>query len=210
MKRSISQTIQLVIFIFSFSSILFAQTDTLSKSDSSLNNILEAKVLRGGIYKTFQEFQQNNPGNKISLSTFQKDNTVDYHIVSKRNAIFLIDNKGIEQVVPEPLWGFSDGTKIYYIDRSYKFNEMEVKGRYCIFSKVVTGSGFGTTNFNSYDIILDFYTGKVQHLTVSYMKSVVLVDDPELLAEFNDDALRAAMIYQYVEKYNQRHPVKLQ
>jgi hypothetical protein len=198
--------------------MMYSQGDTLVKRDSCLNNILETKVLRKGIYKDIKEFQTNSPFFACNLSTYKHDRSAEYYLKTDGNVLVLVDSTGKERRIPEAVcWGFSDGTKVYYIDHRSIINEMLIMGHFCIYSKALFGANVGYNPWNSGwsggsnatlpEYILNILTGQIMDLTVKNLKTFVLSDDPELLEQFNSENMQASVMDLYVKKYNKRHPV---
>jgi hypothetical protein len=198
--------------------IMYSQTDTLVKRDSCLNNILETKVLRKGFYRNINEFQTNSPYYTYNFSTFKYDRSAEYYLKVKGNGITLKDRSGKNVNIGKPIWGFCDGTKAYYID-DLSVNEIILFGRFCIYtdSKDQYGSNLGYNPISyqaiggSYSALPEYFlnilTGKEMHLTIKNLKDFILVDDPELLEQFNKENIPKSVMFLYVKRYNERHPV---
>jgi hypothetical protein len=194
--------------------VMYSQGDTLKKADSCLNNILETKVLRKGFYRTMNEFQTNSPSFKPNFSTFKYDQSAEYYLTTKRNMLVLIDRKGKKTYLEDPIWGFCDGEKVYFKDAVSEFNDIILIGHYCIFSKSLFGSNgyydpgkYGDCFSYLPDFTLNILTRQTMELTVANIKKFILVDDPELLEQFNKENMQKSVMFQYIKKYNERHPL---
>jgi hypothetical protein len=222
MKSLIRKTILFIALTCACQLVLYSQPDTLNGADLCLNNILETKVLRKGIYRSFEDFLNNSPCILINISTFKIDTAGTYHLETNNGFIDLIDNTDkTKRRIPQPVWGFCDGKKVYYVDQFLDYYEFHIIGHFCACSYISTGyGGIGnnisftgrsvesTTN-SSREYAVDILTGETIILNARSMKTRVLVEDPELLQEYTKDKLKNVMSLQYIERYNERHPVKL-
>jgi hypothetical protein len=195
------------------SEISFSQVDTLSKHDSCLNNIVETKILRKGIYRNFKEFTTNSPSHIFNLSAYKFEKTAEYFVTIKGKNLEMKDKSGNLVELTGPIWGFCDGSKIYFKDKNLVYNEIQMLGRYCIYNKYWSAAAYDNA-WNSTspppDYVLDLMTTREERLTDKYLINFILADDPELLNQYKEEPLKKIMLFQYVKKYNDRHPVNFQ
>jgi hypothetical protein len=95
----------------------FALTDIKSYMNEKREMpILQDAVCKRGVYKTFDEFKQDNP----SITDFE----IGKH--SKTDALYLKDEKGNEYIFRD-FWGFCDGKKLF-INKADNFFELYKHG----------------------------------------------------------------------------------
>jgi hypothetical protein len=206
--------------------LIFSQTDTLVKKDSCLSNILETKILRKGVYRNLQEFENNSPYYALNISTFKHDPSADYCVKTKGGKMTITDASGKKVKFEGSVWGFCDGEKVFFKYGHSSFGEILLIGPYCVFSitKQVSSmyyvggtsyhSGYtggywsyGTPTTSYKEYILNILTGEKLNLTERNLMNYLLVNDAELMDQFKQEKLKKIMIYQYVKKYNDKHPV---
>jgi hypothetical protein len=210
--------------IISSSTFIFSQIDSLPHADSCLNNILETKVLRKGIYRDLKEFQTNSPSYMVNFSDYEVETTTGFFITVSGKKLEIKDTLGNIIELTGPIWGFCDGKKVFKRGSS-GFWEFSALGHYCIYevNKYYAASshyspGYGgvggswhstpaTTSIKDY--ALNMITGEEIKINMRNLTEIILKDDPELLKKFNNEPLKDLMIDQYITKYNKRHPVSL-
>jgi hypothetical protein len=207
MKNKIQILLLLVIGINEMS---YSQTDTLVRKDSCLNNIIETKVLRKGVYRNLQEFQNNKPFYSLNISRYRYDRSSDYYVEIHGGNMIVSDPSKKKYTFSEPTWGFCDGEKIYFRNKSY-YGEILLIGHYCLYSptKNISSSAFNSdlSQSSSNQYTMNILTGEKMICTAENLEKFILADDAELLDQFKREKLKNIMIYQYVKKYNERHPV---
>ena len=193
--------------------VVFSQVDTLSKPDSCLNNIVKTKVFRKGFYRNMNEFKTNSPSFTPNFSTYKYDKSAEYFLKVKGVDLILTDRTEKRINIGDPVWGFCDGAKVYYVDDN-AVSEILLFGHYCIYRKAQFGADLNYNPWsmnNEYktppDYVLNILTGKTMIISVKNLKNIILADDPDLLEQFNKENIPKSVLFLYVKKYNERHPV---
>ena len=181
----------LLLFLFLQS---FSQTDTIQKN---------------AVFLSYNEFVNNTPSIKgINIYLDQKD-------LDKFELMY--DSAGVHYIFSRPLWGFSDSANVYikYKKRYALFIEI---GKICIFryfepeKKKLTyeerpnyhGMVIKKTPREEMTFTINTETGEIIELKPSTMKKIIL-DDPELLKQFNEERNQYLMTLTYIRTYNQYH-----
>lgn len=177
------------------------------------NPILSDSIKKAGIYRTFQEFKNNNPSLILDFKIDKQDRTLGmYDKNSKTYPAYGID---IDERVSENvgvIYGFCDGKDIYltrnmpifmhYID----FFKVEILDRYCIFDytsvNLSGGSGNGLFNkvLNNYTRILNLDSGQSHDLTKKWVRKIIQ-DNMTLSKEFEADKDKMISLKEYIIQY---------
>lgn len=184
---------------------------TARSQDSAF--IYNARHYKKGIYKTFREFQANNPSQEGQLVLKNKSVAAQVYLLAARNELHIIDSTGREHKVKD-YWGFSDGQAIYIKDNG--LNRLQSLGYYCLYRvKAVSsrpsgynnnGIAFNNTPPASADKkVLNIVTGEVLDLTLYNLRRYLLVSDKDLMAEFNADRNKQQRMEYYIQKFNMRN-----
>jgi hypothetical protein len=204
-----------------FSSHIFTATETgeyhfsLDFGDEKKACILMAIYLQNdegltrGIYKNFEELQNNKPTiafNYQISSRFRKKGSTGFEkIPFYRINIGRGQGRSIGRV-----FGFCDGKNIF-INEDYprlgpktEFVQLENLGRYYYFETIRATTIFvGTVPVTTYDPvskIMDAYTGEIIVLRIKTLEDII-VNDPDLLAEFQNDPKKGRKLKEYLIRY---------
>jgi hypothetical protein len=161
--------------------------------------IIYTRHYQKGIYKTFREFQVNQP----SVAKF---------FFNGKNLWAPDKNGNNVKVKKRDVWGFSDGINVYV--RRNKYSPLLLVGRYSYFIEKGTRIMFayGFTPFALIPIpmpyrdklVLDFNTGQMALLTKSTLRQILRQEDPELLSQFEAEKHKGKKVEEYLIRYNKR------
>jgi len=199
----------LVVFII-LPVFAFAQTDTVGKIKYTGDF-----VFNEGIYKTFQEFKNDSPSIKKffikKLNPYSNPNYIQLDYIcpdslKKKNDCEVND-----------VWGYSNKGDVYisHIYSAYYFKLMVV-GALCHFSGI-TGNESGidanqvtmnlSTDEDYQQYMLDFETGEVTVFKYKTFCAFLLTHDIDLYNELQKQKKKKKLIFKYLLKYNERHPI---
>jgi hypothetical protein len=181
--------------------------------------ILKDSIKQPGIYRTFEEFRNNNPSEKLAGVIVGVDNKYRTSIFT--DAYFFKSYKiDLSKEAARELgdvFGFCDGHKIYVLSRAESsarinnaiFYEVNYLGRYCVFDAI----NF-TTYMNSMPgmpgmmstlpekgiNIIEMTTGESKILTNSRLKKIIS-DNKVLLARFKQEEDKGEHLKEYLLDY---------
>jgi hypothetical protein len=185
-----------------FIGILHSQTDSILYNPDF--------KFKEGIYLTFADFRSNKPIPKSSIISDYNKNELDF--LRKEMSLKTInytDTSGKLQVIsPYKLWGFSENNSVY-IHYNSDFNKIVVIGSLCHFTAMYTSYiTTGTPVESMQQYVLDMKTGTVEDFVLPNMEGL-FQRDPELYKEFMAlrKAKRRQLMFFYMRKYNERHPL---
>jgi hypothetical protein len=175
--------------------------------------VLDNKLPKKGLYKSFAEFQQNSPSASGDLVVKTRSSAAQIYLLANRNELRLRDASGEEHKVKD-YWGFCDGKNIYI--RDYGLNKLIEIGYYCIYElQTVRPSG---GYLNSADMttnspttpatikkVLNVVTGDKLDLTAYNLKKYILPQDSALLEEFRTDRNKKSTLEYYIYRFNERN-----
>lgn len=175
--------------------------------------ITDAPQLKKGLYKTFEEFQSNNPSEEGDLVIKNRSTAAQIYLLANRNELVLRDAAGQEHKLKN-YWGFCDGKNIYIKDNG--LNKLQEIGYYCIYALHVMQPSRGyinqadmTTNSISTPVVLkkvlNVVTGQVLELSAYNLKKYILPQDSVLLDEFKSDREKKDQLEYYIFRFNQRN-----
>ncbi|MGO4294632.1 hypothetical protein [Chitinophaga sp. RAB17] len=175
--------------------------------------ITDARQLKKGLYKSFEEFQANNPSEEGDLVIKNRSSAAQIYLLANRNELVLRDGTGQEHKVKN-YWGFCDGTNIYIKDNG--LNKIEETGYYCIYtlhgiqpSRNYLNQADMTTNSVSTPValkkVLNVVTGQILELSAYNLKKYILPPDSALLDEFRADREKKDQLEYYIYRFNQRN-----
>lgn len=175
--------------------------------------ITDAPQLEKGLYRSFQEFQANNPSEEGDLVIKNRSSAAQIYLLANRNELVLRDNAGQEHKVKD-YWGFCDGKNIYIKDNG--LNRIVEIGYYCIYAlhSVQPSRGYinqadMTVNNISTPLalkkVLNIVTGQILELSVYNLRKYILPQDSSLLEEFRADREKKGKLEYYIYRFNQRN-----
>lgn len=175
--------------------------------------ITDAPQLKKGLYKTFEEFQSNNPSEEGDLVIKNRSTAAQIYLLANRNELVLRDASGQEHKLKN-YWGFCDGKNIYIKDNG--LNKLFEIGYYCIYALHAIQPSRGyinqadmTTNSISTPVVLkkvlNVVTGQVLELSAYNLKKYILPQDSVLLNEFRSDREKKDQLEYYIFRFNQRN-----
>jgi hypothetical protein len=190
-------------------------------------------VFKEGVYLNANDFENNKPILKLSIQSSVDKNRVDYiSEVMKQKDFVYIDSTGKEhKVAIENVWGYCQN-RIIYIYNNKKFVRMNTIGKLCQFTGSITttvsnpmpmypsmgypgmgypGFGGGTSTFEELrQLIFDTRTNEFFEFKPQLLEELIK-DDDELYKEFSQFTRRkkSEMMFVYLRKYNDKHPLML-
>lgn len=175
--------------------------------------ITDAPQLKKGLYKTFEEFQSNNPSEEGDLVIKNRSSAAQIYLLANRNELVLRDGAGQEHKLKN-YWGFCDGKNIYIKDNG--LNKLQEIGYYCIYalhgiqpSRGYINQADMTTNSISTLVVLkkvlNVVTGQILELSAYNLKKYILPQDSVLLDEFRGDREKKDQMEYYIFRFNQRN-----
>jgi len=220
-----------------FSILLFTFFSVLVLAQGATVPYSRDYAFKEGVYITASQFENNAPVLKSAIISNVAQNRVDFiGEVMKQKDLVYIDSTGKEQrIAIENIWGYSQN-KIIYIYCNKKFVRMNTIGTLCQYTGSVTTTisnpnpmypGFGnpmsmgypggypgyggTSTFEELrQFIFDTKTNQVFEFKPEALEQL-LMDDSELYKEFSELKRRkkSEMMFVYLRKYNDRHPLLL-
>lgn len=186
---------------------------SLSAAGQQTVLITDARQLKKGLYKSFEEFQANNPSEEGDLVIKNRSSAAQIYLLANRNELVFRDGAGQEHKVKN-YWGFCDGTNIYIKDNG--LNKIEETGYYCIYtlhgiqpSRNYLNQADMTTNSVSTPValkkVLNVVTGQILELSAYNLKKYILPQDSALLDEFRTDKEKKDQLEYYIYRFNQRN-----
>ncbi|SKD08272.1 hypothetical protein SAMN05660461_4225 [Chitinophaga ginsengisegetis] len=175
--------------------------------------ITDAPQLKKGLYKTFEEFQSNNPSEEGDLVIKNRSSAAQIYLLANRNELVLRDGAGQEHKLKN-YWGFCDGKNIYIKDNG--LNKLQEIGYYCIYalhgiqpSRGYINQADMTTNSINTPVVLkkvlNVVTGQILELSAYNLKKYILPQDSVLLDEFRADKEKKDQLEYYIFRFNQRN-----
>ena len=179
-------------------------------SYAQLPPILTSSKKRG-IYKTFEEFKNNNPS---LIFDFQLLNDTATFVDILRYKLKF--DKSIK-FHKDSVWGVCDGNQCYILDgggfrKKSKFDRIIFLGRYCIFN-TSSGTQGGSYNGGFYSggswgyvekKAIDINTGEIFIIDKPNTKRIIQRDF-DLNKEFVEDKDRNKKYWQYLKRYSEAH-----
>lgn len=200
-----------ILFFILFPFVSFSQTtDTIGKTKYTTDF-----VFNDGIYKTFQEFKNDNPFiTKFRIKTPSPYADPNYKVI-EYSCPDSIKNSGNCKL--KDVWGYSYHGDVYIAHSYYAYYfKLITIGSLCYFSGLSgTGSAipksavmvdFGTNNeYQQY--MLDFETNKIVVFNYKNFSAFLKTHDEELYNELMNQNKKKKIIFKYLLKYNERHPI---
>lgn len=198
------------LLLFCLPVVLHAQQDSVEKVKYSKDF-----VFTDGIYLTFQEFRDNNP----SIKRFY---------VKKNSSISDPNYVKLEYTCPDSAnrqtnceikdcWGYCYKGDVYiaHVYLAYYYRLMVI-GSLCHYAGLSSSSGEfnpGTnlvgvnTDRDFQQFFLDIETGKTYFFNYKTFSAFLKVKDSELYSELMKQKRKRKLIFQYLLKYNEKHPL---
>ncbi|GAA4308134.1 hypothetical protein GCM10023183_24540 [Nibribacter koreensis] len=175
----------------------------------SQNLIINERVYKPGIYKTFEEFKFNNPSFIFNYSIEQiykpygsvlSSGSVNHYRMNIDKPM----GKSIGSV-----FGFSDGTNIYVntsnstLSPKLDFYKIDLLGQYCYYEFVGMNNIGGSNLLQLVRNVIDIESGKVTVLGKKEVKKLI-AKDKELVAMYEKEEKKLDKSKEYIKKYNER------
>jgi len=123
---------------------------------------------------------------------------------------------GKYEAIEDSVWGACLNDTVYFFQKKLElrtsphFYKLKFLGRYCFFEDQGSfkNGGFGANAIvypYEYEFVLNINNGKPYKLNKKIMRTI-LAKDQELLAEFEDESLKAWSFEKYIRKFNERNP----
>jgi len=210
----------LFIFILSANTLFSQEIDTLSIKIK----YTPAFKFEDGIFLNFDRVLHNKPVSKSQIITsLSLQSPVFFEEILKENDIKFIDKAGnTTKINISEIWGYSN-KGVLFINYTGSFNRIPGIASLTHFSSYVTVSdieyepyGYSgmqmtpATRTELRQYLLNFETGEIFDYQVSEVE-ILLMKDTELYAEFSNLSKRnkRKLMYLYVRKFNDKHPVFL-
>ena len=188
---------------------------SLSQTTDTIGKVKYTKdfVFNDGIYRTFQEFKDDNPSiTNFSVRTPSLNSNPNFKLIE----ITKIDSiKNIDNSVFKNMWGYSYHGEVYITHNCYSYYYKFIIIGALSFFVGVSGSlipandvmvGYGADN--KYEkFMLDFETGDVKIFNYKNFSAFLKAHDEELYNELMKQKKKKKIISKYLLKYNQRHPI---
>ncbi|HVI49303.1 MAG TPA: hypothetical protein VM802_30845 [Chitinophaga sp.] len=184
-----------------------------AQSNDTATMIVHTRALKKGLYKTFSEFQQNNPSEDGDIVIRERSSAAQIYLLASRNELVLRSPDGQEHKIKK-YWGYCDGKNIYIKDNG--LNKIQETGYYCLYE--LHGVQPSRAIYNQADMtvmpmstplhlkkVINIVTGEILELSVYNLRKYILPQDPELLKEFLNDKERHEQQEYYILRFNQRN-----
>lgn len=199
--------ITVIFVVISFNNYLIAQSDSVKYTPDY--------EFKSGIYRTFEEFKNNDPsipasaiirgnqGEQVLISNLLGDEKIYYYNDNLHKKVRL--RKG-------EFWGYCSHNVVYIYSNNF-FNQLFRIGSISYF--VETGNALF---FNANDPVarrthtfkyLDFRNGRTYDFN-TFIFEELIKDDKELYDEFiglKRKSKKKKAMYQFLNRYNERHPI---
>lgn len=202
----------MLFFLFMLTSLgIFAQTVPYSREYEFTE----------GAFLTIEDFKNNDPIAKANIVSPIPKNQLDF-MTNAMDAKYLVykDRKGVEQKIETAsLWGYCQNRSVF-INYNREFCKINVVGTFSHFiGKKYTPVGYTdpmnynygiNTSDDQHQFVLDMQSDKIFDFNVSNMEKL-LEPDAELYTEFMKIKRRKKqdLIFVYLRKFNEKHPLLL-
>lgn len=201
----------LYIFVFLLPLVSNAQVDSAGKV--KYNGEFE---FTDGIYLTFNEFVSNNPS--IKEFYIKKPTPIADPLNIELEYKCTDSVKTNKNCAITDCWGYSYKGNVYIAHSYYAYYfKVQVIGALCHFTGL-SGvgiqtpvnndviSGFGADN-EYRQFMIDFKTGEINVFNYKNFSTFLKENDNELYVELSQKKRKKKFIFQYLLKYNERHPI---
>ena len=168
--------------------------------------ILSDTLLKPGIYKSFEEFRNNNPSQKLAGEI--KSHNVKYNTNGSFEylKVYFQDVEKEEVKSIGKVFGFSDGKNIYIVDgynskiNDYAFYKLEFVNKLCYFYSIESAQVMDIYMETRVEKVLDLQTAEIQKLTNAVVKNIIS-DNKELLEKFKNQSKKHLYYKEYIINY---------
>ncbi|PSL49313.1 hypothetical protein CLV51_101644 [Chitinophaga niastensis] len=185
----------------------------IAQNRNQADLITNARTLKKGLYKSFEEFQTNSPSEEGDLIIKNRSAAAQIYLLASRNELVIRDAGGQEHKIKN-YWGFCDGQYIYIKDNG--LNKIQELGYYCMYELHVMQPSRGIVNqadmtVNSINTpvqlkkVVNIVTGQILELSAYNLKKYILPQDSSLLDEFRVDKEKKDQLEYYIYRFNQRN-----
>lgn len=186
----------------------FPQTDTAGKVRYTSDYIFN-----DGIYLTYQQFKADSPA--ITEFTIKKPSPYTDPNYTEIEYVCPDSIKTPGKCSIKDCWGYAYHGDIYIAHDYYAYYfKLMVVGAVCHFvglagvgstaNDIITGFG-GDNEYKQF--FLDFETGDVQLFNFKYFSAFLKTHDEALYLELIKQKHRRKLIFKYLLKYNEKHPI---
>lgn len=190
-------------------------------------------VFTPGLYLSFYNFIENDPILPEDIITNIPRQRDFYIQLFRANAIDVALSDSMLHLVPENVWGYSDGRGIFINRRKFPkgylagtdvsenpFAHINIIGTLSLVYYLKTYSSSGLTynrvmvrgndaRQEAAEFILNTKDGTFHKATLPQLEEMI-ADDPTLLKEFNAyRGKKSIKLYVFLKKYNEKHPAAL-
>ena len=174
--------------------------------------IFETKTLKKGIYKTLEEFKNNNPSEELKYETTYKDRSPGIAQTRVRAYRINIDKRDGQFI--GRVFGFCDGNSVFLCDgrrtlhKKLDFFKLQNLGRYSYLELRVAVSNYGGGPTSELQRRVVFLGGtQTFNIDVTYTSDVedFLKDDPEIAKMYNEERKKTKNIGLYIVRYLEKH-----
>ncbi|WP_343667337.1 hypothetical protein [Chitinophaga sp.] len=177
------------------------------------HTIYDTHNYKKGIYKSFEEFRNNEPSETGNIVIKGKTTAAQVYLMSAPTELIAIDSTGKEHKIKK-YWGYCDGTNLYVRDNGLQ--KIEEVGYYCLYqvraissatpNRATDGMVFSNTPPAAVNKkVINLVTGNFYDLTLYNMKKFILPQDTALTREFYQDPKNKERLVYYIQKFNQRN-----
>ncbi|HNP33082.1 MAG TPA: hypothetical protein PKN96_07300 [Flavobacterium sp.] len=173
--------------------------------------ILDDSIKKAGIYRTFEEFRDNNPSilvdfknSKIKIDSEDREFAKQYGSEAKSIKVYGLNTTESAAKNIGFIFGFCDGKKIYVSVETERYSN------YMSFYEInylapISYYEFMPSDLNDRGAInnaktINLRTGKYKNLTVKYLWELIS-DKPELLERFRKERNQPAVLKDYLKEY---------
>lgn len=198
-----------------FTVLLLAFFITTCTSAQHINkNSKDAVPLAEGVFATREAFINQQPG-YTSDQLYRSPGTSHFTIRSwsNKDSLYVTINKFKQTIPRDSIWGFYEDGKLF-LQRNGYFHKVTLLGSISLFNEIyplVKAPFTPVTTDATKEIIhgiIDLHSGKIYLYDVKSMMDL-LQGDEVLLNNYKalNKKMRKKMMYSYVERFNDRHPL---
>ena len=187
-----------------------------------LSNDLFAQSLQGnssfpdGVYFSFNQLIDGKPGVPASYLRNAHAKPVSPRQWFRGDSLFFETNGMLRTIPVDSIYAFAEEGQLFIQRKAYA-HKVTLPGTLSFFSESypIKSSPAPVSIDLAKDNtprILDFETGKIRDYTVAEMEEILKERDADLYTEYSGletARLKRQLLLRYIEKYNERHPLKL-
>ena len=187
---------------------------TQTSAQHTTKNVKDTSSLAEGVFKTREQFIKQHPA--YSPDDLYRAQGITHFTIrswSNKDSLYITREKRKETIPRDSVWGFYDD-RLLFIQRNGYFHKVTLLGSISLFNEIyplVKAPFTPVTTDATKEIIpgiIDLHSGKIYLYDVKSMMEL-LQSDEVLLNNFKalNKKMRKKMMYSYVERFNDRHPL---